>query len=432
MKNASRTVILGLDGVPFHLLDDLASCGVMPNVAQLIADGFFRPIASTIPEVSSVAWSSIITGKNPGEHGIFGFTDTPHQTYRLSFPNFNSLKCDPFWIRNGGRAVIMNVPSTFPVREMNGVHISGFVSLDLKRSVYPETLYPLLKEMDYRVDVDSDKARDSMKWFLKDLDTTLQARRKACHYLWENEEWQVFMMVFTGTDRLMHFLWDAYEDESHQYHADFMQHFTEVDKVIGEITSQLQEDDILVLLSDHGFERLDKNVYVNFVLRESGFLALDEDCKGYGLGNLDENTKAFSLDPARIYINSKDRYPRGGIAADEVEGVITELIETFEALELEGRKVCKHIYRKEDVYTGPYVKDAPDLILIGSEGFNLHSSMKAKTLSDRGIFTGKHTQHDAFLLVKKWSDDGELHSDFNVSNILEIVDEIKAGRGRIL
>ena len=95
MHKKSKTVIIGLDGVPFGLLDDLAGRGIMPNVKSLIDSGTFRKMRSSVPEISSVAWSSVITGANPAEHGIFGFTDFPKNTYRLSFPNYQDLRCQP-------------------------------------------------------------------------------------------------------------------------------------------------------------------------------------------------------------------------------------------------------------------------------------------------------------------------------------------------
>ena len=130
MKNGRETIIIGLDGVCFDLINNLSETGIMPNTNELISQGTFTRMQSSIPEVSSVAWSSIITGKNPGEHGIFGFTDLFPDSYKLKFPNFNDLKSSPFWDLEERKSIIINVPSTYPVKEMNGVHISGFVSLE--------------------------------------------------------------------------------------------------------------------------------------------------------------------------------------------------------------------------------------------------------------------------------------------------------------
>ena len=96
MPPKNRTVIIGIDGVPFGLLENLAEKGVMPNFAELKGEGVFTPMKSTIPEISSVSWSSVITGKNPGEHGIYGFTELIEGTHTISFPNFRNLKAPAF------------------------------------------------------------------------------------------------------------------------------------------------------------------------------------------------------------------------------------------------------------------------------------------------------------------------------------------------
>ena len=404
MTEQSKTVIIGLDGVPFDMLKTFAEDGTMPNTAQLISQGIFKKMNSSIPEVSSAAWSSIITGSNPGTHGIFGFTDLRPKTYKICFPNFTSLKAPAFWQQSESQSVIINVPSTYPVRQMNGVHISGFVSIDFEKSVYPPSLLPRLKDMDYRLDVDSQKAHRSIELFLDDVDETLNARIEAYKYLWERYDWQIFMLVFTGTDRLMHFLWSAYEDRNHQFHSFFLDHFRKIDKTIGEIASRISNDDLLVPLSDHGFERLDHDIYINYFLADQGFLKFKPGAD-LSLEAIDHGTKAFALDPARIYINYKDKYPCGTVAISETEDVLSQLEDSFGSLKIDGKNVIRDTYRKQQLYTGPCTDNAPDMVLVGAEGFNLKSHIRAANLTDKGIFTGKHTQDTAFLLIKGLTDE---------------------------
>lgn len=395
----------------------------MPNTGALIGEGVFRQMESSIPEVSSVAWSSIITGTNPGEHGIFGFTDFAPGTYRVIFPNFADLKTSPFWKREGsGKSVIINVPFTYPAGRLNGILIAGFVALDLQRATYPSTLVPQLEKMGYRVDVDSQRAHQSMDFFLKDLDKTLQARISVYRHLW-NEEWDTFVLVFTGTDRLAHFLWDAYEDASHKYHSTFLDHFCQIDKVIGEIAQRIREEDVLILLSDHGFESLNKDVYVNFVLKEQGFLKLGKDSPG-SLRDVEDDTRAFALDPARIYVNAKGQFSRGSVGPEDREAVVQDLEDVFEGLHVDGERVVKRACRKEEIFAGPSLHRAPDLVLLANEGFNLKASIKAKELWGKGIFTGKHSQSDAFLLIRGDFDREIVPEKPHVSDVVGIMDKI--------
>jgi len=409
--------------VPFGMLKNFAETGIMPNTARIIRDGIFRPMRSTIPELSSVAWSSIITGKNPAEHGIFGFTDLNPNSYQLKFPNFNDLKAPPFWELCQGQSIIINVPSTYPVRQMNGVHISGFVSIDIEKSIHPKSLMPKLKNLGYRLDVDAQKAHTDLKAFLLDLDQTLTARIKTIEHLWDYTDWQIFMPTFTGTDRLMHFLWSAYEDKNHKYHNDFLNHFRRIDAAIGNIYSRLGDNDIVIILSDHGFEKLEKDVYINYLLAREGFLAYRPKSETK-LENIDSATKAFALDPARIYLNQKGKYPAGSLAPNDKNACLKDLQEMFSSLEIRGKKVIKHVYRKEDIYSGPCLDDAPDMVLIAQNGFNLKGDMSATELAGKGPFTGKHTYQNAFLLINKKDLATDLPEELSVTDAGKLIKKL--------
>ncbi len=110
---------MGLDGVPVGLLQRLAESSVMPRVAEIIRSGGLRKMRAALPPVSSVSWSSFMTGANPGEHGIFGFTDVVPDSYRLRFPMFSELAVPTFWDRlgeTGRRCCVINQPATYPAR----------------------------------------------------------------------------------------------------------------------------------------------------------------------------------------------------------------------------------------------------------------------------------------------------------------------------
>jgi len=425
-RKKRRTVIIGIDGVPFRLMDELSEKGVMPNFARLRKDGVFRKMSSSIPEISSVSWSSIITGRNPGEHGVFGFTDMLPGTYTVSFPNFSSLKAPAFWQAdaaagsekrgnnrenaggnskapgNGRKYVIINVPSTYPAQELNGFLVSGFVSLDLERATYPKSYVPKLTEMGYQIDVDASKGHKSKSLLLDELFRVHGLRMKAVRELWDSVEWDVFMAVFTGSDRLGHFLWDAYEDPGHEHHQRFLDYFAEIDKAIGELVSKMASQDSLLICSDHGMELAEKSVNVNQVLVENGYLILDNK-PGLQYNNIKEGTKAFAMDPGRIYINRIGMYPRGCVRPAGEEEIIGQLAKLFSGLEVDGKKVMKAVYRSGDIYKGPHAEKGPDIVLLPNKGFNLKSSLSELldgSEAREGVLTGKHSQDDAFLFVK--------------------------------
>jgi len=405
--SARRLLVIGLDGMPYRLIRDMANSGVMPNTQELINEGTFRSMTSSIPEISCVSWSSIMTGENPGVHGIYGFTDLMAGGYGLRFPNFASLKAQPFWeTREDRRAVILNVPSTYPARPMNGIHISGFVAPELERSIFPADVLDRINATGYRIDVDSQKGHSSISLFLEDLNETLDARIALAEALFEEEDWQTFMLVFTGTDRLGHFLWAAYEDETHPQHSDFLDHLQRVDDGVGRLVGRLESDAGVIMLSDHGFERLDHDVYVNQILEENGLLRLEPQSQAAGrpgrrgLAAITEDSVAFALDPGRIYIHAEGRFPRGCVAAGEEDRVAGDLARLFGDLRAGDGPAVRAVLRRDDIYQGPLIGAAPDLVLVGAKGVNLRGSFRLPSERADEPFTGKHSQPDAFLIVR--------------------------------
>ncbi|MFP4634134.1 MAG: alkaline phosphatase family protein [Candidatus Aenigmatarchaeota archaeon] len=393
---SGKTVAIGIDGVPPEVMEGLVGEGVMENFGRLMEEGKFSRMESSLPAVSSASWSSIITGKNPGEHGVYGFSDMIEGTYSLRFNNFRSLKSKAFWERNNKRNVIMNVPSTYPAEETNGVHISGFVSPDFEKAVYPETLKEKLKEMNYRVDVDSEKGHKSKRLLFKELFDVLDARIEAYRHLWDREDWDTFKLVFTGSDRLEHFLWDAWEDEGHEHREKFLEYFRRVDEVIGEVDSKMDEDDSLIILSDHGMEGVKKNVNLNGWLVEEGLLNLREEGKRYN--RVGKGSKAFALEHGRIYLNREGKYPRGSVSEDEEEDILNEIKGKLMDLERNGEKVVKEVHRGEDIYKGEEVGKAPDLVVVPKSGYRLRGKMEEKVFEDDS-FQGMHNR-DAFMYAK--------------------------------
>jgi predicted AlkP superfamily phosphohydrolase/phosphomutase len=177
--------------------------------------------------------------------------------------------------------------------------------------------------------------------------------------------------------------------------------------------------------SDHGFERLDKDVYVNYVLAENGFLRWDGG-RDAGLESIRDGTTAFALDPGRIYLNRKGRYPRGTIDEMEAARLLAEIADVFGALEIDGRKVIRAVCRKEDIYSGPCLAYAPDLVLVAAEGFNLKGKPRAEMLAESSFFTGKHTQDTGFLLVRSPADEKAIPEQPTVCDIKSIVESQRA------
>jgi predicted AlkP superfamily phosphohydrolase/phosphomutase len=400
-KTKPRAVLIGLDGVPFTLLEKLIARGVAPNLGRLAAAGpaRFQQMDASLPEISSVSWSSFMTGVNPARHGIFGFMDLKPGTYQMYFPSYPHLKAPPLWDdlqKRGKRSVVINLPGTYPARPHAGVLISGFVAIDLKKAVHPPAALPVLEKMGYRIDVDTAKAQDA-DFLYRDLDETLAARERAFDHFWKEEDWDLFVAVITGTDRLQHFQWDAAEDESHPNHARAMDFYRKADAVVGRLVERLGDSDALYIMSDHGFCGIRSEVYLNRYLVERGYLRWEKD-PPESFSDLSAESRAFVLDPSRVYLHRRGRYPKGSVEASEAPALREELKALFLSLEHEGRKVIRQVFTPEEIYEGPEFDRAPDLVLLTEDGFDLKGNIRKEETFGRTHFTGMHTRHDAFLI----------------------------------
>jgi len=399
MKSSSpgrtRAVVIGLDGVPYSLLRYYIDQGVMPRLAEMAAQGRLAPLSSTLPEVSSVAWASFMTGKNPAEHGIFGFMELDRKSYDFVFPNFFSLKAPPIWDTLNLPTVAFNLPQTYPARPLNGVMVSGFVALDLKKAVYPSRVYEYLAESQYRLDVNSQLAAKDPEAFFENLFQVFAKRVEVIQHLYDREDWRLFIGTITETDRLHHFFFESARGGPH--YSVFTEFYGKLDEFLGQMYDRAQQEQALFLTcADHGFAPITTEVYINVWLQEQGFL------HSGGNGNLKDlspRTRAFGLEPARIYLHTQDRYQRGRVRPEDCAALQEDLIDRLATLTFEGHRVVQRVYRREEVFSGPYVDEAPDLYVLGEPGFDLKASLNKPGIFGRSHFQGAHTYTDAHLFV---------------------------------
>jgi predicted AlkP superfamily phosphohydrolase/phosphomutase len=401
VKNKQKFMVIGIDGVPYELVKDFAQKDIMPNTKRLIEKYGLIKTRAPLPEVSSVSWTSFMTGMNPGEHGIYGFMELNPDNYSYTFPSFKTLPVKPVWEEIGNfnkRSVIINLPNTYPARPLNGILVSGFVALDLEKAVYPTLLLPDLHKMNYQVDVDAAVGKSDKKLFLKDLNEVLGIRYNFYKKVEKREKWDLFFFIITGTDRLHHFLFHAADNPDSPYHQGFLDYYREVDRIIGEITADMENRGIpFIILSDHGFVGIKKEVYISQYLKEWGYLHL-EDEEPKNLKSISGKTRIFALDPSRLYLHLEGKYSRGSVKKSDCQKLREEVKTKFLALEIEVERVIKDVLYKEDIYYGEYVDRAPDLVLLSNYGFDLKSGVTKSSLYGKTFFTGMHSQDNAVLI----------------------------------
>jgi predicted AlkP superfamily phosphohydrolase/phosphomutase len=421
-KPKNRVCVIGLDGVPYDLLLDLAKKGVMSALGRIIDSGHLHKMKASLPEISAVSWTDFMTGTNSGTHGIFGFTDLKPGTYEVRYPNSLDVKVPPFWdalAAKNVRSIVINQPSTYPARPLNGTLISGFVAVELAKAVYPLSHKAALEQMGYQIDIDTLKARESSSVLWDELIKTLMGRQKALNYFWD-EEWDYFELVLTGTDRLHHFLWSAYENPDHPHHQNFLEYYRQIDRLLNKIYSSFRktsgDEENIFFLSDHGFTGIRQELYLNAWLEKEKFLKFSNSAPK-GLEDISPKSVAFALDPGRIYLNIQNKFPQGSVKAGEAKAVKEEIARRLGALEFEGRKVIRKVYNARDIYSGPLVSKGPDLVVLSEPGFDLKGSIKKKEIFGRtpGL-QGMHTWDDAFFLAKH-----DFGADLKISDLSKII-----------
>ena len=396
---SKRAVLIGLDGTPCTLLRQFIQDGTMPNTARLCGGGSLLQMDTSIPDISSVAWTSFMTGANPGRHGIYGFLDLQPNSYKIYFPSSRHIKSETLWAVAGSagkRSIVINVPSTYPAQPLNGILVAGFVAVDINKATYPATLVPRLQAMDYRIDVDARKVQQSHDALMEDVLTTLDRRVRLLLELYDNEAWDLFVGVVTETDRLQHFFMDAIADPSHKYHSAFRDFYSRIDSFIGQIAERVRHESLLIM-SDHGFTPIKQQVYLNRWLVDNGYLKLKENPRS--IEDIGDGSAAFAMDPGRVYVNVKGKYPNGTVAPADVSRVAGEIKQGLSEISDSGTRIVRRIYDRDELFRGPMLDAAPDLCVQSVYGYDLKGAVNKSQLMDREIFTGMHTQDDSTFFI---------------------------------
>ncbi|THB67775.1 MAG: phosphodiesterase [Desulfovibrio sp.] len=416
-----RLVVLGLDGLPYTLARDLCARGCLPNLARVFSpdsplhqdpNAAPQPMLAELPELSPVNWTSFYTASGPEEHGVYGFTRINGKTYRISLADSTQVLAPTIFSRigqSGWVSRVVNLPNTYPAQPMPGKLIAGFPAPDLASAVFPPPLLGPLANMGYQLEADTDRGGYDPKLLLSELHTTLKSRQTALDLLWPDPDWHLFVFVLTETDRLFHFLYPAVEDPSHDAHRGCMEFFQAWDKLVGGVLDRylaLPEPKQLMIMADHGFTRLDMECDLNVWLQQQGYLVLGP--AGDHSSELDATrilpqSRAFALDPGRIYLHTQERFARGTIVSSQVPELLTELTAKMSALTWEGKPVMEKVLTAEQTYggqgpdSGPGRALAPDLVCVPNRGIDLKAKFDRTELFSRFHRAGTHTATNAFF-----------------------------------
>ena len=425
MPNKRKKVILiGLDGGTFDIIKPYIEEGEMPVLKKLIDNGVHGVLKSTFPPLTCPAWFSFSTGKNPGKLGMFNFYRLEKGSYEIKrFDNHDFDNEKELWDllnEHGFTTGIFNNPVAYPPKSVNGFMVSGFLAPSTNSDfTRPKSLKADLDKVTGGYEIDADQgARFDVNAVVKNCHRILKKRTKAMKFLLSEKNQDFMMLVYTGTDRMSHQLINlTYSDDKNE--AEFAKRelkrfFTALDGEIGQLLEALSNEEYrLFIMSDHGFHRRDKGIYLNQWLINKGYLKLSERVSLLGrsgltqkkiasvlekvglknfvrgivpkalekrvpvgviegegkpvmdliqTGGIDwQNTKAIAI-PGGIYINTTDR-PEGIVKPEDYDALREKLSEELRSITdpRDGSPLEVEIFYREDMYKGEFVENAPDI-----------------------------------------------------------------------
>jgi predicted AlkP superfamily phosphohydrolase/phosphomutase len=363
-----KLAVIGLDCAPPRLVFDLWR-DELPVLSGLMQRGVWGDLRSCHPPITVPAWSSMMSSKDPGQLGLYGFRNRKSHGYEeYAFANSNHVKHDRVWdilSRAGKRVVLLGVPQTYPPRPVNGCLVSCFLtpSNDSTYTHPPELKAQIEKVADgYVFDVDDFRTADKGALLERIYEKTRKHFRVARHLV-QTQPWDFFMMVEMGTDRIHHGFWKYFDPAHPRYepgnpleHA-IRDYYRYIDREVGELLALMDADPTVLVVSDHGAKKMDGGICFNEWLIQQGYLRLlsyPEQTTPISAKLIDWSaTRAWGDGGyyGRLFLNVKGREPQGVIEPHDYERVRDELIAAIAAIEdPDGRNIGSRAYRPEELY----------------------------------------------------------------------------------
>jgi predicted AlkP superfamily phosphohydrolase/phosphomutase len=415
-----RVMLIGLDCAAPELVFE-RWLEELPNLKAICDRGFYGPLRSCDPPITVPAWSVMMSSKSPGRLGVYGFRNRADHSYnRYAIANSLAIKEDRLWdilSRHGKRSIVIGVPGTYPPHPLNGLLVTDFLTPDTScEYTYPAELKEEIERVvgEYILDVRDFRSGNKEK-ILADIYEMTRKRFQLARHLLAKEEWDYFMMVEMGVDRIHHALWDNM-DPAHRFYEPrnkfenaIHDYYIEVDREIGELLKLANDNTDVLVVSDHGAKRMDGGICVNEWLIANGYLTLKETpahSVPFSKAKINwPRTKAWGDGGyyARIFLNVAGREPEGIVSPDDYETVRDELIAGLKSIRDEnGKDIGTQVFRPQELYRE--VRGvAPDLIVyfgglywrsVGTiGGGKLHTFE-----NDTGPDGANHAENGIFLL----------------------------------
>ncbi len=436
-----KLLVIGLDAAAPELVFKKFR-NELPNLSYLMSKGVYGRMRSCDPPITIPAWAVMVTGLDPGALGVYGFKSRKRGYYlKISLPSSHSIKAKKVWDilgEAGYKSGVISVPPSYPPQPLEGFMVSCFLTPDDKKEfTYPRELkHEILDVTGGRYIFDVVFRREDRDAVLRELWEMTELHFKAIKYLITHKEWDFFMFVEIGLDRVQHAFWKYFDKEHHlyvpgnKYENVVLEYYKYLDREIGEILKLVDKETRIIVVSDHGAKRMKGAFCVNQWLIEEGYLKLKPGVKikrGMDLKEEDvdwKNTIAWAWGGyyARIFINVKGREREGVVDPDDYEKVRDELAEKIRNIKgPKGEKWNTKVYKPEELY--PVVRGDPaDLFVYfddlywraaGTIGYNTLYLPE----NDKGPDDAVHDYYGIFIFYDPERDLGGRYVDVDILDL---------------
>jgi predicted AlkP superfamily phosphohydrolase/phosphomutase len=367
----------------------------LPNLGRLIDAGTWGPLLSVDPPITVPAWSCMMSGRDPGELGIYGFRNrTAHDYSSLAVADSRAVTVDRVWdhlSRAGKHVIVVGVPQTSPPVPVNGELVSCFLTGDTRKDAYtyPASLRAEIESLvgAYRVDVRNFRSDDRDR-ILAEIYEMTEQRFTVSRHLLDTQPWDFFMMVEIGVDRMHHAFWRFLDPEhpryepGHRYGDAIRSYYLYLDEEIGELLERFDDDTTVMVVSDHGARPMQGAICVNEWLVQEGYLALAQPPSGptpFGEAQVDwSRTRAWGEGGyyCRLCLNVAGREPQGVVAPEEYEALLDELADRLQRLPgPDGEPIGTRAFRPAELWREQH-GIPPDLVVyFGDLGWRSNGSL---------------------------------------------------------
>jgi predicted AlkP superfamily phosphohydrolase/phosphomutase len=439
MTDRRRLVMIGLDSAdPLLMFQRFAD--EMPVLTRLRADAAWGSLHSVIPPITVPAWACMMSGRTPGELGIYGFRNRRAYDYSsLGFATSQDIKVPRIWdllSANGRSSVVLGVPGTYPPTPLTGCMVSCFLAPSTDATfTYPPELGGELQALTggYRLDVENFRAPDLGR-IRQDIFDMTEQRFTVARHLMKEQDWDFLSFVDMGPDRLHHGFWKYCDPDHPRYTAGnehehvFRDYYRALDRHIGDLLDDVPADAAVMVVSDHGAQPMLGGFCINEWLREQGLLTLNSEPSGPTPMSAADVDWAHTIAWAeggyygRLYLNVAGREPDGTVPPSHYDATLDEIAAALTAMPgPDGGPLGTRVMRPEQIY--PEVAGfPPDLVVYAG---NLRYRALATLGLGQGLFTvdndtgpdhANHAEHGIVMLHGMGVDPGR-RDDLSIYDI---------------